>query len=150
LGALLASSRRRRNARSYHRRPSYRSPQVSEISPKKYTVAVDFDGVIHSYTSPWINEYTIPDAPVDGAAEWLNAIRDHFEVVIFTTRGKSKEGRNAVLNYLDQAGVEDTFSLVVTDQKPPALVYLDDRALRFDGQNFPTAREIHQLKPWNK
>lgn len=121
-----------------------------DVGPKKYTVAVDFDGVLHSYTSPWVDASVIPDPPVAGAADWLNAIREDFEVVIFTTRGNCDEGREAVRWYLGEAGVRDAASLVVTHEKIPALVYIDDRALRFDGKNFPTAREVHQLKPWNK
>jgi len=34
--------------------------------------------------------------------------------------------------------------------KPAALIYLDDRAVRFDGENFPEKSEIHALRPWNK
>lgn len=117
---------------------------------KKYTVAVDFDGVLHSYTSPWVDASVIPDPPVNGAAEWLNAIREDFEVFVFTTRASCIEGIEAVRWYLEQAGVRDAANLVVTSEKLPALVYIDDRALRFDGTNFPTAQQVHQLKPWNK
>ena len=38
---------------------------------KKFTVAVDFDGVIHSYTTLWFTASVIPDPPVPGAIEWL-------------------------------------------------------------------------------
>jgi hypothetical protein len=117
-------------------------------APKKYTVAVDFDGVIHSYTSPWINEFTIPDPPVAGAIDWLNEIADDFDVAILTTRGKTMEGRVAVGEWLDAHGF--TRYREVTATKIAALIYLDDRALRFDGKNFPRAHEVHQLRPWNK
>lgn len=40
--------------------------------PQRYTLAVDFDGVLHQYTTPWSNAATIPDPPVDGAIAWLN------------------------------------------------------------------------------
>jgi hypothetical protein len=55
---------------------------MSKPVGERYTVAVDFDGVIHSYASPWVNAETIPDPPVDGAIAWLNEIADDFEVVI--------------------------------------------------------------------
>ena len=35
-----------------------------EISMKKQTVAFDFDGVIHSYVTPWVSIEIIPDHPV--------------------------------------------------------------------------------------
>jgi hypothetical protein len=124
------------------------TPAPAPAPTKKYTVAVDFDGVIHSYTSPWLDAQTIPDPPVAGAIEWLNEIAEDFDVVIFTTRGKTMDGRVAVGEWLDGHGF--TQYREVTADKPPALIYLDDRAVRFDGVSFPTAQQVHQLKPWNK
>ena len=113
----------------------------------RYTIAVDFDGVIHSYTSPWISEHEIPDPPVAGAIEWLKTITKEFDVVVFTTRGRTPEGQKAVVDYLNNYGFLGV--VIVTDRKPPALVYIDDRAWRFTG-TFPTADEIHKARPWNK
>ncbi len=133
---------------------------MSKPANARYTVAVDFDGVIHSYTSAWVAEDVIPDPPVEGAIEWLNEIADSFDIAIFTTRGRSPEGRVAVRAWLVKHGVHaaaveaDPFTvrpLRVTAEKPPALVYLDDRGLRFNGPGtFPTADAIHRLRPWNK
>jgi hypothetical protein len=114
----------------------------------RYTVAVDFDGVIHSYSSPWVSHEHIPDPPVAGAIEWLNDIADDFDVVILTTRGATLEGRIAVGEWLDAHGF--TRYREVTAQKVAALIYLDDRAVRFDGSNFPDAQAIHAARPWNK
>lgn len=130
------------------------------MSKRKYTVAVDFDGVIHSYTSPWVNAHTIPDVPVPGAIEWLHRMIQNFEVHIFTTRGKTWRGRRAVRAYLRRhgghlfwyefAGGRGLEDITVSATKDAALIYLDDRAVRFNGSNFPNAQEIHQLRPWNK
>lgn len=117
-------------------------------APKKYTVAVDFDGVIHRYDSPWVSHEHIPDPPVAGAIEWLNRIAEDFDVVIFTTRGATPEGRVAVREWLDNNGFKEYRE--VTAQKVAALIYLDDRAMRFDGSNFPDAQAIHGARPWNK
>lgn len=117
---------------------------------KRYSIAVDFDGVIHSYTSPWVDAATIPDPPVEGAIEWLTAISEKFDVVIFTTRGKTLEGRTAVARYIAQHGYCGR-DFTVTAEKPPCLIYLDDRAYRFEGPGtFPTAEQVHQAIPWNK
>ncbi len=126
---------------------------------KKYSVAVDFDGVIHSYSSPWIAPHIIPDPPVPGAIEWLSAMIQDFEVIIFTTRGKTWRGRRAVKRWIyDHAGMlwyeypgnRGLEDVSVTATKPAALIYLDDRAVRFDGSTFPTAKQVHQFRPWNK
>lgn len=124
---------------------------------RNYSIAVDFDGVIHSYTSPWIDAATVPDPPVPGAIEWMNEMAKKFEIIIFTTRAKAPEGREAVFRYLRQYGYvgepsdERLAEHLITAVKPPALIYLDDRAVRFDGKRFPTADEIHRkYVPWNK
>lgn len=117
---------------------------------KRYSIAVDFDGVIHSYTSPWVDAETIPDPPVEGAIEWLEEISKDFDVVIFTTRGKTEEGRVAVARYISLNGYGGG-DFTVTAEKPPCLIYLDDRAYRFEGPGtFPTADQIHRARPWNK
>lgn len=116
-----------------------------------YTIAVDFDGVIHSYSSPWTAAHEIPDPPVEGAIDWLNVMAGKFAVVIFTTRGKTVEGRDAVIDYLMNNGYRTDVDVPeVTDCKPPALIYVDDRGYRFTGANFPSAEEVHRLRPWNK
>lgn len=129
---------------------------------KSYSIAVDFDGVLHSYTSPWVAEDVIPDPPVDGAIAWLLEMVRRFEVVIHTTRGKTADGQEAVRRWLvehatahlgeaarDSGALTMIMGLAVTAEKVPALVYIDDRAWRFQGA-FPTADEIHRARPWNK
>lgn len=125
---------------------------------ERYTIAVDFDGVIHSYKSPWVNAHTIPDVPVEGAIEWLFHTIQKMDIVIFSTRCKTWRGRRAIKQWIkrhadaiwwpspDSRGLED---LKFSYKKLPALVYLDDRAMRFTGV-FPTVDEIHKAKPWNK
>lgn len=115
---------------------------------RNYTVAVDFDGVIHSYTTPWQAAEIIPDPPVEGAIDWLNQIVKNFELVIHTTRGKTDAGALAVAEWLVAQGYDGP-AFTVTAVKPPALVYIDDRAWRFEGR-FPTRQEIHDARPWNK
>jgi len=125
---------------------------------KRYTVAVDFDGVLHRYDSPWVAHHVIPDLPVDGAIEWLHRTIQKFDVVIFSTRCTTWRGRRAVRRWLrlhggalwhealGSVGLED---IKLAHSKPAALVYIDDRAWRFDGR-FPSADEIHAARPWNK
>lgn len=115
---------------------------------ERYTIAVDFDGVIHSYTSPWVNEHTIPDEPVPGAMEWLNEISKKFVVVVHTTRARTAAGANAVQAWITKHG--GPLVGAVTNKKHAALIYIDDRAWRFTGSNFPTNEEIHAARPWNK
>lgn len=51
------------------------------------TVVFDFDGVIHSYTSGWCGVSEIPDPPVSGIKDAINAIREAgYRVVVVSTR----------------------------------------------------------------
>lgn len=137
---------------------------------KKYTptIAVDFDGVIHSYTSGWKGAAVIPDPPVEGAIEWLArlVVRPDVEVVIFSTRAVEESGRIAIRRWLYRHGFEmeiqkknpervlwgsgkPSWMPEVVAEKPPAVAYLDDRGVRFEG-TFPDPDALLAMKPWNK
>lgn len=117
------------------------------MSPDRYTISVDFDGVLHRYDSPWVAPEIIPDPPVEGAIEWLNEMSRHFDIVIHTTRAQTEAGRLAVMSWLFNH--KANFLLNITNVKQPSLVYIDDRGWRFEGR-FPTRQEIHEARPWNK
>lgn len=106
------------------------------------TVAIDFDGVIHRYSKGW-QDGTIYDLPVDGALEALAKLRTQCSVVIFTSRSTHQ-----VFNWLKEYGVKritapvgkwpnhpfwnDQEYILVTNEKPSASVYIDDRGIRFE------------------
>lgn len=121
----------------------------SEVWRKvKKTVVFDFDGVIHSYTSGWKGETNIPDPPVDGIQEALKKIHDNgYEIVIVSTRCKTAAGRMAIENWLDMYGMTQDVDRVCKE-KPPAIVYIDDRAICFDGNSKDLLRKIKNFKTW--
>lgn len=119
----------------------------SESQAKRWTVAVDFDGVIHSYTSGWQGAAVISDPPVEGAIAWLESMTRDFDVVILSTRGDQEGANDAINAWLAVYGYRGP-ELLVTSKKVPALIYIDDRAWRFKGI-FPTKGEIHRARPWN-
>ena len=45
---------------------------------KKKILAIDFDGVLHSYTSGWKGARSIPDPPVYGSLDWLTDFLDRY------------------------------------------------------------------------
>jgi phosphoglycolate phosphatase-like HAD superfamily hydrolase len=114
----------------------------------KKTVVFDFDGVIHSYTSGWKGIDVIPDPPVPGIKEAIGEIRDAgYEVVVVSTRCATLEGLKAVFQWLcdHDIAVND-----VRKDKPPAIVYIDDRAICFDGDSAALLGKIQRFKAWNK
>lgn len=113
------------------------------------TIVLDFDGVLHSYTSGWKGAEAIPDPPTPGAQDFVRSLQDAgYTVVICSTRAESPEGADAMAAWLYANDFPDFLGL--THGKPPALVYLDDRALRFDGE-WPDMDALEAAAiPWNK
>jgi hypothetical protein len=103
---------------------------ASTIENSKHTVAVDFDGVLHSYRRGWTG--TDPeDPPVPGAEAFVRRLQDRgWVVVVHTARATNPNGVAAVHQWLQLHGFP---RLHVTAQKPTAAAYVDDRAVRFDG-----------------
>lgn len=114
----------------------------------KKTVVFDFDGVIHSYTSGWKGADVIPDPVVEGIQSTINSLRqEDYEVIIVSTRCACPEGMSAVKKYLaDNNIVVDA----VMKEKSPAICYIDDRAICFDGHPETLLEKVRNFTPWNK
>lgn len=128
--------------------------------PHKPILCVDFDGVIHSYTSGWHGILTVADAPVPGAMDFLRDALKDFDVYIFSARSNQWLGQYAMKKwlkrelrakfFLDQPNAVKLFKQIKwCKTKPHAMIYLDDRAMCFTGE-FPVVRELLNFKPWYK
>lgn len=114
----------------------------------KQTVVFDFDGVIHSYKSGWQGPTLIPDEPVKGIKEAIAEIRKAgYKVVVVSTRCETLIGMTAIQVYLEKHGIEVDR---ICKEKPPAIVYIDDRAICFDGDAGTLLEKIRNFQPWNK
>jgi hypothetical protein len=107
------------------------------------TVCLDFDGVIHSYRSGWKGEASIPDPPIHGVREAIEHLRQRYRVVIHSARSKSEEGRAAMERWLAKHNIEVD---EVCAHKPPAFVYVDDRAIPFAGDWIQTIADINDFR----
>ena len=63
-------------------------------------LVLDFDGVLHSYTSGWQGARSIPDLPVPGAMAFLENTVDRFTVKILSSRSHQWGGRGAMKKWL--------------------------------------------------
>ncbi len=127
----------------------------------KPILCLDFDGVIHSYSSGWKGAGVIPDEPVPGAAEFIEEASKHFNIAIFSSRSRSLFGRFAMKRYmrklLGDRTPADAFhsgdflweDIQYPWFKPSAAVTLDDRAITFSGV-WPAIAELRSFQPWNK
>lgn len=90
------------------------------------TVALDFDGPLHSYRSGWTG-YTPEDPPTDGAQVFCRTLIGlGATLFVVTSRADRPEGVDAVRMYLDRHGFP---RMNVTNLKVAAVAYVDDRAV---------------------
>lgn len=114
---------------------------------KKPTVILDFDGVIHKYSKGWQGVDVIYDDPVDGIKEEIIKLRQHYNIVVVSTRCYQEGGIEAIKTWLDKHSiiVDD-----VTGEKPPAIITVDDRAICFNGQSNGLLEKIQNFRPWTQ
>lgn len=104
-------------------------------------VCVDLDGVLNTFDEWRGAEYFHP--PRRGADEFLRKLTGAgYRVVVFTVRYHAW-----VENWLAEHGLAGMVS-AVTDRKPPAHVYLDDRAVCFRGDFDRAFEEIQSFRPF--
>ena len=126
----------------------------------KPILCLDFDGVLHSYTSGWKGASVVPDPPVPGAIAFLREAVKHFRVLIFSSRSHQEGGGYAMRSWLGRHIMAEEPDIIMHDppwfaaiewptEKPAALVTLDDRALTFIG-TWPDMDSLLTFTPWNK
>lgn len=126
----------------------------------KPILCLDFDGVVHSYSSGWKGADVIPDPPVDGALKFIWTATEHFRVAIFSSRTNQAGGLAAMQKWLRKHflafgqfnldGATKVLGMVEwPKEKPAAFVTLDDRAITFEG-TWPKMQTLKDFSPWNK
>jgi len=127
----------------------------------KPILCLDFDGVIHSYSSGWKGADVVPDPPVPGALQFIVEAMQHFTVAIYSSRSGQPGGLQAMQQWLGYWSVDEVYGMprdfdhaAWSDiqwptEKPAAMVTLDDRAITFTGE-WPALETLLAFKPWNK
>lgn len=120
----------------------------------KRTIAIDFDGVISSYTG-WKGKGVFGD-PIAGCKSSLEKLKaDGWMIVVFTTRLEI----DAISEFLKYHQIPydyinfnpDNIEQMLFPGKVLADVYLDDRAVRFDGVwGSELLNKICESSPWWK
>lgn len=107
----------------------------------KTTICVDFDGVLNEYDHYDENDLSTPRP---GCKEFLETLSQNHKVVILTARNFVK-----VLNWLDEYNLRK-YVHHVTNIKPPAVAYIDDRAIPFNGNYEATIQALKYFEPYWK
>ena len=106
---------------------------------QKPVVCVDLDGVLNAFDGWKGADFFHPPRP--GAREFLQLLNQRgYRVVVFTVRWAPH-----VEEWLAKHGLAE-FVSAVTDKKPPAHVYVDDRAICFEGDFEKTMDRIGGFK----
>jgi hypothetical protein len=133
-----------------------------ENEMSKPILCVDFDGVIHSYSSGWKGADVIPDPPVEGVMQFIWDATDYFRVAIFSSRSNQSGGLSAMKAYLryhfktywGAHAVQADDKLLEIEwplEKPAAFLTIDDRAICFEGDwSELEPADLLNFKPWNK
>ena len=103
-----------------------------------FQVGIDFDGVIHK-CSKGFYDGTIYDPPIDGAKEALKRLSEKYVIVVYSAKARTdrplvngKTGVQLIWEWL-KAHDMDMYVKEVTAEKPRAVFYVDDKAVRFNG-----------------
>ena len=103
----------------------------------KKTICVDFDGVLNEYDG--YEERDLGE-PLTGSKEFIKELRRKYKVVILTSRSKEQ-----VIHWLSNNGFP---SMKVTNRKVPAVAYIDDRAIQFNGSYKKVISRLKNFKPY--
>ena len=107
----------------------------------KPLVCVDFDGVLNDYEGWRGPNYMYSPRP--GAKEFLQELQKEYTVAIFSTRPPYN-----IREWFELYNMP--YDKIVTE-KVPAVAYIDDRALRFDGNYHKVLYELKNFKThWEK
>ena len=114
-----------------------------------HTVVFDFDGVIHSYKSGWKGSTVIHDPPVEGIDAVLKELKQWgYNIVVSSSRCADHASLEAVNDWMLKHNLLQYVDLI-TDKKPPALCYVDDRAICFRGDTKNLVEQIKCFEPWH-
>lgn len=97
------------------------------------TLCWDFDGVIHPYTAGWCGSTPADEPPVPGVVDLIKEFHAAgFRQVVQSSRADHADGHHGIVNYLLHHDLT-RYIAVVTDKKPIACCYIDDRGIAFTG-----------------
>jgi hypothetical protein len=117
--------------------------------PSLPILCVDFDGVIHDYRHGWQGGRLYGDV-TPGFFQWLQKTRQHFRVVIYSSRSSDPKMVEDMKVWLArQNGGVMPSGLEFAREKPPAFLTIDDRCVRFTGSwDDLDPQSLRNFVPW--
>lgn len=113
-------------------------------------IAIDFDGVVHG-NSKGFHDGTVYDSPIQGSIEAIKELSKKYTIILFTAKVKpdrplvnGKTGEELIWEWLKQYNISQ-YIKEITCEKPRAVVYIDDRAIRFKDWD-STLKMLNKIK----
>jgi hypothetical protein len=125
----------------------------------KPTIICEFDSVVNPYSRGWQGGDLYEDHVTPGFWTWLASTSEEFKVTIHTARFAKPGSMAAVLAWLKECyrrdhGAEARLPFIeFSAVKPPSLLTIDARCVRFDGDwSVPelSVEGIRAFKPWTQ
>jgi hypothetical protein len=114
---------------------------MTESKPKKQSIAIDFDGTLCEYPK-FIAPDKIPYEPIEGARDAVVTLSKYFKIVVFSVRAKTEPGKKAIAEWMSKHDIPYNS---ITDRKPSSVLYIDDNAIRFEGD---WKKILHAVSDW--
>lgn len=117
-----------------------------DVEAMEKVVAFDFDGVIHQ--GVWTLAEEVNGEMVPGIRKVMVRLFElGYDIEVYTCRALTKAGRDAVVKWLNHHGLL-RYVARVSASKPIAKVYIDDRAICFDGDVEGLIENVESFKSW--
>jgi len=120
-------------SKTYHTNDS----RPSSLEDEFKQLAIDFDGVLHRCSKGY-HDGTIYDPPIEGSLNSVKEIAKKYIIIVYSAKARKdrplvngKTGVQLIWEWLDKYGFSD-YVKDVTAEKPRAVCYIDDRAVKFD------------------
>ena len=101
-----------------------------------YQIGIDFDGVIHRNSKGFFDG-TVYDIPIEGSKEALERISKKYTIIVYSAKARkdrmlinNKTGVELIWEWLEKYDMAK-YVKEVTAEKPRAVCYIDDKAIRF-------------------
>jgi len=127
-------------------RPVYPESITALTSNKR--IMIDFDQTIHSYHDGW-SDGVIYGHPLKGAKETIEHLKSiGYEIIIFTARlseaqeFEKNRRKRLISEWLD---MHEILYDDITSDKLPAMCYIDDKAVRFEGCWMEVLQKVEQI-----
>lgn len=114
-----------------------------EKSKQKKVISIDLDGVLNEYRGDYKENELAPIK--DGAYEFLEKLSVDYQIEIYTVRNI-----NLCRKWLEDNNLMPFISDIRDTKSPFTSVFIDDRALCFEGNFHNTYEKIINFKPYWK